>query len=178
MLSPVAGPSQPADSPYTHMTGCGRDYYMKRGEKTDGCKHLSSKALPAPDQIRGPLGDHDGGGIGVAADNRGHDGSIHDPQAIDAAHAEPRIHYSRSVTTHLARSDRVVQGLGHAANVFDDRGMTRDAGTWIYLGAAKRIKSFSLHDPASQRDPFSQHLEVVRVGQVMRLYRRRSERIG
>ena len=40
---------------------------------------------PAADQVGGPFGDRDRGGVGVAARDGRHDGRVHDPQPLDPA---------------------------------------------------------------------------------------------
>ena len=51
---------------------------------------------------RALLADHDRRGLGVAADEPGHDRRIDDAQAIESAHAQLRIDHSHIVAPHFA----------------------------------------------------------------------------
>jgi hypothetical protein len=60
----------------------------------------------------GTLGDHDGGSIGIAGRNRGHDRGIRYPQSIDPVDAQTRIHHRTVISTqaHRACAHRVKNG--------------------------------------------------------------------
>src|SRR3954453_11792248 len=64
-------------------------------------------------QIRGPFGDHDGGGIRVSADDRRHDRGVHHSQPAQAVDAQLVVYDCRAIgsDTHLAGADRMIAGL-------------------------------------------------------------------
>ena len=59
-------------------------------------------------------------GVRVTAWDHRHDRRVDDAQAFDAVHAQLGIDHGEVVGAHLAGTDRVVQRLGVAADVFDD----------------------------------------------------------
>jgi len=71
------------------------------------------------DEVGRPLGDHVGGRVGVRRGDLGHDGSVHDPQPLDAAHAEARVHHGVGVGAgpHFARPRLVVDREGQVPDV-------------------------------------------------------------
>jgi hypothetical protein len=92
--NPAPAPGRPAAPAGTRsvaspaMTGLGRRAFARGWPK---CRRSSiersCRRLPL-DQVGGFLGDHDGGGVGVTADNRRHHGCVDDTQAIDAPHVQ------------------------------------------------------------------------------------------
>ena len=57
---------------------------------------------PRQDHLRGFLADHDGGGVGVAGGEGGHDRGVGDPQALHPVDPEPVIDHGHRVGAHLA----------------------------------------------------------------------------
>lgn len=76
------------------------------------------------DHVRGLLGDHDHGRIGVARHHLGHDGSVNDAEAADPVELELVVDDRAGVVgrSHLGRAGVVVDGGGvlaaHAGPVF------------------------------------------------------------
>lgn len=64
------------------------------------------------------LRDHDGGRVGVSADDGRHDAGVDHSQVGHSVDAQPRIHHGLGVTgwTHLARTHGVVDGHGQVAD--------------------------------------------------------------
>src|SRR5258708_11937131 len=83
------------------------------------CQRLHGR-LPL-NEVGGFFGDHDGGCVGVTADDGGHHGCVDDTQPIDAAHFQLRVNDGVFVDAHPARSDSVVLGLPPTFRVFADR---------------------------------------------------------
>ena len=54
------------------------------------------------DELGRLLADHDGGRVGVAADDHGHDRCIGDPEPGDAVDPEPFVHHRHRVRAHAA----------------------------------------------------------------------------
>src|SRR5262245_1761914 len=60
------------------------------------------------DHVGSLLADHDGGCVGVAADQRGHDRRVDHAQAGDAVYTQSLVDYRHAVAAHLASAHRVV----------------------------------------------------------------------
>lgn len=66
------------------------------------------------DHVCGFLGDHYDRCVGVGSNQRGHDGSVHHPEPLDAIYLELWVHHGGLVPlgTHLGGTNRVVRGHG------------------------------------------------------------------
>ena len=89
------------------------------------------------DQIGGFLGDHDGRGICVAADQRRHDRCVGHAQTGDTPHAQLGIDHCHRIALrpHLAGSYRVILGVGAGANIRFHSGGVVDPGRIQHLAA-------------------------------------------
>jgi len=85
-------------------------------EKSCAAKNKVSLGWGGADYVGGFFGEHDSGGVGVAGGDAGHDGGVYDAEGVEAVDAEARVHDSHEVAAHLAGADRVIEGLGLAAN--------------------------------------------------------------
>ena len=74
--------------------------------------HVRRDTADTADQIDGLLTDHDGGRIGVAADQGRHDRCIDNTQPIQAVHAQLRVDHGHLVLAHAAGADGVIDGIG------------------------------------------------------------------
>lgn len=70
---------------------------------SQGGAQTPSKALGAvPEPDAGPLGDHEGGRVGIAGGHFGHDGGVDHIQPFQAAHAQLRIDHAAYIGAHAA----------------------------------------------------------------------------
>jgi hypothetical protein len=104
--------------------------------------------LLSADQIGGALRDHDGGRVGVATDDRGHDRGIDHSQAVDAMHPQRVVdrggHIARHA--HLAGADRVIANLECVPHPGIDLVLAAHAATREQLLAAIGIERLLRQD--------------------------------
>ena len=76
-------------------------------------------------EVGDALGDHDGGRVGVAADQGRHHRGVDHAQALDAAHAAAAVDHRHRIVVraHLAGADRVVDRLALGADPLLDLGV-------------------------------------------------------
>ncbi len=90
------------------------------------------------DQIRGFLGDHDGGSIRIATDDLRHDRGVHHPQSLEPMDPEHGIHHSQRVTSHLAGTDRVIGRHSHSTDKVGHRSVSLYFCSGVDLHTAER----------------------------------------
>ena len=113
------------------------------------------------DVVRRLFRNHNGRCIGVGADQSGHDRCIGNPQAIDAAYAEPVINNSHFVTAHLARSNRVVLRYTMASDIMPDIGVAGYISTWRQFFSSEPIKGFLSDDIPYDLDACAERVEIL-----------------
>lgn len=99
--------------------------------------HASNLGTPCPlQQVGAPLGDHNGGGVGVASRHLRHYAGVHHAQSPDAMHPQLVINNGHRVVagTHFAGARLVVLRSGVLSNGALPVGIT-----------AKRMRLTSLH---------------------------------
>jgi hypothetical protein len=98
---------------------------LVHGSFLEGLKLLECVQGVGTEQVSELIADHDAGGIGISTNQGRHDGRIGDTQAVDAAHAQLRIHHGHGVAVgaHLAGAHRVVLRVGAVADILLDAGI-------------------------------------------------------
>src|SRR5438874_1420233 len=136
----------------------------------DPDRHIQSRERrPPANHGARPLGNGDGGGIGVAADDGRHDGSIDDAKTLQSLKAQFAIHHRHGVggETHLAGSDRMVAGLQRLADPGVDGILALYRMARIDLLAAIRIERLLGQDLAQQPDAGAQIGAILRIRHIV-----------
>jgi hypothetical protein len=110
-----------------------------------------SGKLLAEDHVGGLFGDHDGRGVGVAADQGRHDRGVDHAQSLDAAHLELGVDHGVWVGAHAAGADRVVDGLGLGADEVDQAVAARPHRCRGSISWARKGEGRLVEDLARQR---------------------------
>ncbi len=66
------------------------------------------QGLVAANQVARFLGDHNGGRVCIATDDRGHDRCVNYTQNVDSVYASLFVHHTVATDTHSTRSNRVI----------------------------------------------------------------------
>src|SRR3984893_9750437 len=120
---------------------------------------------PAQDHVCRLLRNHDHGCIDVAADQVGHDRSIHNSEILHTAELEPRINDRIRVRPHAAGAAGVVGGGKARSNVAGELPIGPQVGSRAGLAPAKRGKRRLRRDLAQQLEPRAQGIEIVPLGE-------------
>ena len=91
---------------------------------------------------------------------------------FDAAHPQRRVDHRALVPAHAARSDRVIDGVGALADELAQSLRIVAAAAVNVLAAVTRERGLG-QNPLNDLGPANQRLEVVRVGQEIRIDDRR-----
>src|ERR1700722_8642046 len=98
------------------------------------------------DDIRTLLGDHDGGRMNVRRWHRRHDGSVRDPQALDAAHAQCAVDHRVIVLAHPAGAAGMKHGRADPADIVGDFLVAVHVGSWPQGLADQRMERIGRRD--------------------------------
>src|SRR6266550_2774687 len=116
--------------------------------------------------VRGPLGDCEHNRMDIAADDLGHDGGIHHPQALETTHPQLRVHYRKFVASYPAGTGCVLDRGRGRADMGIDVGVRGAAWTRQELFATERIQGLLPHDIARDAETVAQDAHVVRTGKI------------
>ena len=122
-----------------------------------------------PNHIDGFLRNHHRGGVGVAADDAGHDRGIHHTQALHAFHAQLRVYWVMVGYAHTAGAYGVVDGVGFGADDGFDLRISDRAGGSGQLSATQLGQGGLLQDGAHLFEAAHHAGHVVAVGQKVRV---------
>src|SRR6185312_593824 len=115
------------------------------------------------DEVGAAFADHDGGRVGVAADDIRHDRGVRNSQARDATHLEPRIEHRHlvAVRSHLAGAHRMEQRRCVPERIIAQFSIGRDAGTGHDLLAEIGLEGRRRQDLPRRLDAVHQHRDVL-----------------
>jgi hypothetical protein len=130
------------------------------------------KPLAFSNQISRLFRDHDDRRVGVAADDRRHDGRIYHTQTGNAIDPQSRIDHRRCIDSHPAGRGWVPSGGCRAPHKIFQAGIITDIYTLRQLSASYIVKCLSLKNFKIPADACHQTAKIVRISEITRIYTR------
>jgi len=129
-------------------------------------------------QVSGFFGNHDGGGVGVASGDAGHDGGVHDAERFEAVDSELRVHDGEWVVAHFAGAGGVIESLGFGADEGFEVGVSAGLRAGMQFCAGVGSEGIRVSDGAGKFDAFDDNAEIFGSAEIIGANGSGHERIG